>query len=131
MLLLCEFQGTTCVCNSCGHRDLLLSISFEGSFRHFEECLLYAQALDGTRLVEHHIVVILGPCLTLGDWDLPVSLLIELVANTDEWEGLWVAWSGVLVETISPSTKRVETLSIGNVIHEGAAVSSTIEGVAE
>ena len=127
MLLLSQLQCTTCIWDCGWHSDLLLSISFEGSFCHFEKCFLNTQSLDCTRLVKHHVIVFLCPCLSLCCWHYTIGFLIELVANADEWERLRVTWSSILIEAIPPSSERVETLSIRDVINECATISTAIE----
>ena len=112
-------------------RNLLLSISFEGGFRHFEKCFFNTQAFYSTRLVKHHVIVVFGPCLALCRWNLAIGFLIEFVSNADEGEWLRVARASIFIEAISPPTKRVETLRICDVINECATVSTAIEGIAE
>ena len=129
MFILLKLQGTTSIWDCCWHRNCLLSISFEGSFGHLEECFVDTQSLHCTRLVKHHVIVFFCPCLSFRSGDATTGFLIKFVSDADEWEGLGIAWSSVFIETVPPSTERVETLSICDVIHECATVCSTIECV--
>ena len=131
MVFLVQFQGPTRVGDGGRHGDLLLSVSLQGSFGHFQKCVFYLKTLDRTSLVKHHIVVFLGPGLSLRGGHRTISLLVELVSNTHEWERLGIGGSCILVEAVPPSAQSVETLGIRDVINESAAVSPAIESVAE
>ena len=129
MLLLSQLQCTTCFRHCRRQGNLLLSISFEGSFCHFEKRFFHTQSFDRTRFVKHHIIVFFGPLLPLCGGHYTIGLLIKFVADTDEGERLWISWASILIETVPPSRKRVETLGIRDVINECAAIGTAIEGV--
>ena len=131
MLLLSEFQCTTSIWDSRWHSNLLLSISFECGFCHFEKGIFNTQTLYSTRFVKHHVIVVFCPRLAFWSWYYSISFLIEFVSNADEGERLRITWTSIFVETISPSTKCIETLSISDVINKSATVSPTIESVPE
>ena len=127
MFLLSQLQCTTGIGDCRWHRNLLLSISFQGSFCHFEKCFLNTQSFDSTRLVKHHVIVFLRPCLALCGRHYTIGFLIKFVAKTDKWERLWITWSSILIEAIPPSRERVKTLGIRDVINECATISTAIE----
>ena len=129
MFILLKFQRTTSIWDRCWHRNGLLSISFEGSFGHLKECLVDTESLHSTCLVKHHVIVFFCPCLSFRSWYTATGFLIKFVAKADEGEWLRVAWASVLVESVPPSTQRVEALRICNVINKRATIGSTIEGV--
>ena len=113
------------------HGHGLLSVSSERKLGHLEESLLDGCAIKCASLVEEHVIVLAGPLLASGSGNLSVGLLVQLVAQADEGEGLRVGRSRILVEAIAPSGKRLERLGICDIIAERAAVSTAVEGVAE
>ena len=129
MIFLIQLKCSTCIWDSCWHRNLLLSISLKGCFCHLQKCVFYLKSLNGTSFVKHHVVVLFCPGLPLGSRHCTISLLIKFVSDTDEWEWLWVCWSCIFIESVSPSTQSIETLGICDVINQSAAISSTVEGV--
>ena len=69
--------------------------------------------------------------LALGRGDLPVGFLVELVAEADEGEALWVLRARILIEAVAPPGQRLERLLVRDVVAQSAAVSTPVEGVAE
>src|SRR6056300_413081 len=108
MFLLSQFQCATSVSNGRRHRDLLLGVSLEGGFGHGQEGFLDAVASDCTRLVEHHIIVFLGPCLSLGGGHLSASLLIKLVSEAHEGERVRVTGASILNKACLPAAQVVK-----------------------
>ena len=58
-------------------------------------------------------------------------VLIQLVAEADEWERLRVLRPRILDEAVAPSGQSFERLRICDVVDEGAAIRTAVEGVAE
>lgn len=58
---------------------------------HLNEHFFDVVAMDCARLVERHILVLSGPLLPLRGEHSPILRLVELVAETDEWELFCVA----------------------------------------
>ena len=98
---------------------------------HLEEGLLDAGALHSTRLIEEHVVVVAGPRLSLLRGHLSLRLQVQLVTDAHEGERLGILWASILIEAISPAGERIEGLLVGDVVDEGAAVSSAIKGVTQ
>ena len=105
VILSLQFHATFCIRYGSGHSECLLCIAFERSFRHLYESILYACALDRTRLKEQHVVVFACPLLASCTGNLTFRLLVELVADADEWERLWIGRSSVLMEAVAPARK--------------------------
>ena len=128
---LLELHAAGRIHHSLRHRHCLLSISLQSELSHFQERFLDRCTIDSASLVEKHVIVFSGPLLASGGRNLPISLLIELVAKADEGEGLGVLRARILIETISPSGKSIERLLVGDVVAECATIGTAIEGVAE
>ena len=129
VILRFQLHSARCVHHRVGHRECLLSITLQSSLCHLQERVFNAGTLDGTGLIEEHVVVFTSPLLAASARDLAFWLLIELVSNANEGESLRIRRSCILVESVAPARKRLEARLARDVINEGAAVSSAIEGV--
>ena len=87
--------------------------------------------MDSTGLEKEHVVVFARPLLPFCDWNLPRRLLVKLVSNAYEREGLRVLRSRILVEAILPAGEGLKGLLVSDVVNECAAVSTAVERVAE
>ena len=103
VVLRLQFHAARRIHNRVWHHCSLLGISLQGRLRHFNKCLLDRGAVDGARLVKEHVVVFAGPLLPLRRGHLPLRLLVQLVPQADEGEGLGVLRSRILIEAISPA----------------------------
>ena len=107
------------------------SISFEGSFCHLEESIFDLSSIGGTSFKEHHIVVVLGPLFSLNSGDGSLSLQVKFVSNANEWEWIWVAWACILIESISPFFKILETLWVGDVIAKSTTIGTSVKSITQ
>ena len=131
MIFLIQLKCSARIWDCCWHSNLLLSISLKCGLCHLQKCVFYLKTLDGTRLVKHHVIVFLSPSLTLCSGYCTIGLLIQFIADANKREWLWVCWACIFIKAVSPSAQCIETLCICDVINKGAAVSSTVEGVAK
>ena len=131
VLLRFEFHATRGFHHSLRHGHGLLSISSECQLGHLQESLLDRCAVNCASLIKEHVIVLAGPLLASGRGHLSVGLLIQLVAQADEGEGLRVLRARILVEAVAPSGKRLKRLRVRDIIAERATVSTAVEGVAE
>ena len=131
VILRLELHATGGVHHSLGHRECLVSVTLESLFGHLEESLLDRGALHGTSLVEEHVIVLAGPLLTLRSRNGTIVLLVKLVAKANEWEGLRVLRSRILIEAVPPAGERIERLLVRDVVDQGATIGTAIEGVTQ
>ena len=131
MILRLKLHAAGGVHHCLGHRECLLSVTLEGSLGHLQECFLDGSTIKSGGLVEEHVIVFAGPLLAARGSNLTFGLLIELVADADEGEGLRVLRPGILVEAIPPAAERLEGLLVGDVVAKGAAIGTAVESVAE
>ena len=103
MILRLQFHATGCFHHRCRHVKSLLSIALQCSFRHLDEGLLDARALNGTSLIEEHVVVVTCPLLAAFFRNLPLRLLVQLVADANERESLRVVGARIFMESIAPA----------------------------
>ena len=59
------------------------------------------------------------------------GLLIKLVAEANEGEGLRVLRSRILIEAVPPAGERIERLRVRDVVDQGATIRTAIEGVTQ
>lgn len=131
VLFLVELDGTSGVLHGGGHLHGLLSFTFESSLGHLEESLFDLGAFECTGFVEHHIVVLFSPCLSLGGGHLPVLLLIQFVSEADEREVGWVTGASIFDESLLPFVETVVRIEVSDIVTESATVSSTVESVSK
>ena len=131
MILRFNFHASRCFHHGLRHCKCLLSITPQCSLRHLQECLLDRSTIDGTRLIEEHVIVVAGPCLATSCGNLAIGLLVELIAKAYEGEGLGVLRPRILIEAVTPAAQCIKRSLVRDVVNEGAAVSSTIKGVPE
>ena len=108
-----------------------MGLALESGARHVSECIFDVNTIEGTRLIKHHVVIILGPLLALFGRHLARVSLVVLVAKAHEREREWVARARILEEASLPPVQRLEASLVGDVVGERAAVSSSVEGIAE
>ena len=109
----------------------MLAFALQRRLRHFVECLLHSDALDGARLKKHHVVVFLRPCLALGRRNLSAALLVKLVAQTHERERVRVAGPCIFDEPGLPAAQTFKAGLVCDVIDERAAVGAAVECVTQ
>mmetsp|Transcript_8884 Transcript_8884/g.12162 ORF Transcript_8884/g.12162 Transcript_8884/m.12162 type:complete len:216 (+) Transcript_8884:33-680(+) len=131
VILLRQLHATRRFHHCVRHRECLLSVTLERSLGHLDESFLNAGSLNRAGLIEKHVVVFARPLLTSRPRNLTLRLLIELVADADEGEGLRVGGASVLIEAISPAGERLEARLARDVIDQGAAVSSAVKSIAQ
>ena len=132
LVILClQFHATRCSLHRRWHVKCLLSISLESSFCHFNESFLNACACNSASFIEEHVVVITSPLLTASTCNLSFWLLVQLVANTDEGEALWIRRPSVFMEAITPAWERIERLLACDIIDESTAIGTAVEGVSQ
>jgi hypothetical protein len=131
VLLLVELDGSCSVLHGVGHGDGLVSFTLEGGLRHHEESLFNLGAFESTGFVEHHIVVIFSPLLSLVGRNLSMLLLIQFISEADKGEIVRIARASIFDESLLPFIETVETVKVGKVVAQRAAVSSTVESVSE
>ena len=69
--------------------------------------------------------------LSSGGGYLAILLLVKLVAEADKWEGLRILRSRILIEAVTPAAESLRRLLVGDIVAEGAAISTTIESIAK
>ena len=131
VVLRLELHAARGIHHCLGHRKCLLSVTLESLLSHLVESLFDAGSLHGGCLVEEHVIVLTGPLLALSRGDGPVLLLIELVTQADEGEGLRVLRSRILIEAVPPAGERIERLLVRDVVDQGATIGTAIEGVTQ
>ena len=108
MILRFNFHTPWSLHHGLRHRKGLLSIAPQCSLCHLQECLLNRGTIDGTRLVEEHVIVVTGPCLAASCGDLAVGLLVKLIAKAYKGEGLGILWSSILIKAVTPAAQRLK-----------------------
>ena len=108
VILRLEFHTARSLHNRLWHRDCLLSISSQCLLCHLEEGLLNAGAIDGACLIKEHVIVFVCPLLAAIRSHCAIGLLVKLISNADEGEGLRILGPSVLIEAISPTAERFE-----------------------
>ena len=103
MILRFNFHTPWCLHHGLWHCKGLLSIAPQGSLRHLKECLLNRGTIDGTCLIEEHIIVLAGPCLAASCGDLAIGLLVKFIAKAYKGEGLGVLRPSILIEAVAPA----------------------------
>ena len=109
----------------------MLSFALECSPRHISKCIFDIDAVKGTRLIKHHVVILFAPSFAFVCGDFSSVLLVDFVAQADEGEGRGVTWASVLEEATLPSVEVLKTLLVCYVVSQSAAVGSSVEGIAE
>ena len=69
--------------------------------------------------------------LSSGGGYLAILLLVKLVAEADKWEGLRILRSRIFIEAVTPAAESLKRLLVGEIVAEGAAISTTIESIAK
>ena len=131
MIFLVQFERTTCVTDGLWHWDLLFCVTLKGGFCHFVEGFLDTETLDGRSLIKHHVVVFLSPCLSFWSGNLTFVFLVELVAEANKWERVWVAWSSIFDKPCLPASQVLKAGLRCDVVDESAAIGSTIKCVTQ
>ena len=78
-----------------------------------------------------HVIIFLRPFVSLFGGDLPQILLVGLVAQADEGELFEISDACIFDEPGLPLVKLVEAVLVGYVVHQRAAVGSSVELVSE
>ena len=113
VLLLVELDGSSGVLHRGRHLDSLISFTLEGSLGHHEESLFNFGAFEGTGFIEHHVVVIFSPLLSLVGGDLSMFGLIQFVSEANKGEIVRVARTSILDKSLLPFIETVETIKVG------------------
>ena len=69
--------------------------------------------------------------ITIIRYSYLARIQINLVANDDERKVIWVAWTRLDEELISPAVQRPERVCRCHIIDQDAAVGTTVERYAE
>ena len=83
--------------------------------------------------MSYHALALLNINLVANDDLLRVSMQLRLPARRTsyKWETLGVHGAGLDEELVAPAVQRVEALCVVHVVHQHAAIGTTVEGHAE
>lgn len=113
------------------HHDGVGLHSLECLAGNLLECLLNWDALLGWGFIERNTIVGIAPLLALASVNFALALTINFIAQHDEREGLGLIRGGVIDETLLPFGQVLEGLAVCNVVDKNAAVSTSVESIAE
>ena len=103
-----------------------IALSLVSQLGYFRESLLYGSAVNRAYL-KKCCIVLAGPLLATHCSHKPISILIRLVAQQDEREGLLVRQSWILYEVLMPFVNCLKRLRVRDIIAEHATVSIAVE----